>query len=262
MTATKEATIVAILNRKGGAGKTTTALCLAERLGQIGKKALLIDLDQQHNATNQYGAAIEDMTTVYDLMCDPGADVVDAIQHCDAGDIIAGDDLMNQIEADTAALVRREYMLVEALEKVSEGYDFIVIDCPTSLGIIATNALLAADKVVVPALCGDAYSVDGFEKLLLFVERIRSSKRLNPDLEVAGALITQYEPRPLGSDARAAELAEACQRAGTRLYDTRIRRCCKVRDAQEACRSLFDFAPTCTSAQDYAAWVDEFLDVA
>lgn len=252
----------AVLNRKGGVGKTTTALALADRLNAQGKTILLIDLDQQHNATTVYGARMDDQTTVYDVLTDPKVDITDAIQHIDGyGDIIAGDNLMNSIESDMASRVGREFMLTTALERVVDDYDYIIIDCPTALGSVVLNALMASDYVIVPLLSGDIYSKDGLDGVLKLIAQVKSNPRFNPDLQVAGALITQYEARQNVTVSCEEQIRKLCKEEGIRLFDTRIRKCCKVREAAQDNESLFNAYPSCTAAMDYDLWTDELVAV-
>lgn len=245
---------IAIMNRKGGVGKTTTALALADELRARGEEVLLVDLDQQHNATAQYGAEVEGRTTAYDLLTDAGADVADAVQVTGQGAIVAGDDLMNHIEADMTPIVGREYMLADALARIG-GFGWCVVDCPPSLGIVALDALVAADWVVVPVQA-DRYSADGFAGLMELVERVRATPRLNPGLRVAGLLVTQHEPRQRLSRRKVAELAAA---GGAPVFERGIRRCVRVKEAQDARVPLREFAPGCTAAEDYRAWTDELI---
>lgn len=245
---------IAIMNRKGGVGKTTTALALADELRARGRRALLVDLDQQHNATTQYGAEMEGRTTAYDLLTDPAADAADAVQETPSGPIVPGDDLMNHIETDMAPIVGREYMLADALARI-EGYDWCVIDCPPSLGVVALDVLVAADWVVVPVYA-DSYSVEGYRGLMELVERVQASPRLNPGLKVAGLLVTQHEPRQRLSRRKVAELAEA---GGARVFERGIRRCVRVKEAQDARVPLREYDPGCTAAEDYRAWTEELL---
>jgi chromosome partitioning protein len=251
---------VAVINRKGGIGKTTTSLCLAEGLSRKGKSTLLIDLDQQHNSTKQYHVAIEGVATVYDILTERKTDIHECIQHSpDYGDIIAGDDWMNKAEESMAVLDNREYMLMDALAPVKPLYDYVIIDCPPTLGIVVKNVLVASDEVVVPVLC-DGYSVESYRALMQQVDTVRGNPRLNPGLKVAGILITQYESGqklPKSYDEQLPGIAEA---DGTKVFGTRIRRCCKTKEAQEQGISLFDYAGGCTTAKDYFAFVDEFLD--
>lgn len=252
-------TTIAIINRKGGVSKTTTALCLAEQLRARGRKVLLVDLDQQHNGTMQYGALIEGEATVYDLMTDENCSAEECVQSTKAGDIIAGDDLVNNLENDLASMVGRDTILADKLAPLKERYDNIVIDCPPGLGVVVVNILIAADKLMVPMFC-DGFSIEGFNGLLKMISKVKSSPRLNPGLEIAGILVTQYEGRQKLSRVYDEQLPEVAEHFGTRVFDARIRRCAKVRQAQEARIPLYEYAPSCTAAEDYRAWVDELLE--
>ena len=251
-------TTIAVINRKGGVGKTTTALCLADAPRLQGLSVLLIDLDQQHNATKQYGAEIDGKTTAFDLLTDGKADIADAVQATPAGDIIAGDDLINRAEAEMSGLAGRDFMLADALAKIANPYDYIVIDCSPSLGVVATNALIAAEEVIVPMLC-DGYCVDSFDGLFEAIEQVRANPRLNPNLKIVGMLVTMYQPQQRLTKAFDAELPAYAEQCGTRVFDTRIRMCCKVKEAQQLAISLFDYAPDCTAAIDYKSFANEYL---
>ena len=246
---------IAIMNRKGGTGKTTTALCLADELRARGLRCLLVDMDQQHNATGMYGAEIEGVTTAYDVLTDPSADMAEAVQRTAVGEIIAGDDLMNNIESDMASAVAREARLVDALARVDAGIDYCVIDCPPALGVVALNALVAARWVVVP-VGADEYSLDGLRGLLELVDLVKSTPRLNPAVELAGALFTQIDPRQRIARRKLDELRGM---EGMRVFETVVRRCVRVKESQEARKPLRELDPGCTAAKDYAAWTDELL---
>lgn len=252
---------IAVINRKGGIGKTTTSLCFAEGLVKKGKRVLLVDLDQQHNSTKQYGAKIEGVATVYDILTNAKADVREAIQHTESlGDIIAGDDWLVKAEEKMSSLDSREYMLKDALDEIDGNYDFIIIDCPPSLGLVVKNVLVAIDEVIVPVLC-DGYSVESYQALTAQIDVVRKNKRLNPDLRIAGVLVTQYEPNQKISRSYDERLPRIAEKDGTRVFDQKIRRCVKTREAQIMGMSLFDHAGDRTTAQDYRAFVEEYLAI-
>ena len=254
------ARIIAVMNRKGGLSKTTTALCLTEQLRERGLRVLLVDIDQQHNSTTQYCAQSNGVATVFDLLTDRDIDVHECIQATPSGDIIAGDDWMNRAEEKMAGLDNREYMLLDGLRPVAGDYDFIIVDCPPNLGVVMKNVLVAADELIVPMLC-DAYSQEAFAKLMEQVNAVRENPRLNPSLHVAGLLVTQYAPGRILSRKYDQELPALAEGFGTRLFDTRIRYCEKTRQAQEQGVSLFKYAPECSTAVDYKAFADELIGV-
>lgn len=251
-----EALVYAISNGKGGSGKSTTALCLVEALHARGKRALLVDLDQQCNATCQFGAHVDGRATVYDLLTDEGADVREAVQATPHGDIIAGDKLLAKAEAEMASMTCRETRLADHLEELRGEYDYIVIDCSPFLGIATTNAFVAADKVIVPIDCGK-YAIDGAANALELAAHVAAHKRLNPNLQVAGLLLTIVDARQALDRALVEQLPNVARAYGTKAYATHIRRCCKTAKAQQLGVSLYDYAPECTTARDYAALVDE-----
>lgn len=250
---------IAIFNRKGGVGKTTTALCFCDCLRQLGQKTLLVDLDQQHNATSQYGADIEGVTTIYDVLTDIKVDITEAIQQTSHGQIIAGDDLINQAENQLASMPYGREVLKIAFEQIKNGYDYIVIDCSPVIGQVATAVLAASDEVIVPMLA-DGFSVEAFEGIREAIEQIKISPTLNPDLKISGMLLTMYEGSQKLAKSYDEQLPSYAQECGTKVYLTKIRRCCKVKESQVQGQSLYEYAPDCTTAMDYKAFTEEFLE--
>lgn len=244
--------VVALANQKGGVGKTTTALCLADALGRLGLKTLLVDLDQQANATRTYHAADLGGRTAYDILAGRERDAARAVVTTPAGDIIPGDFQIAGVEAVMATMTCRETVLVDALEGLrgSGAYDYVIIDCSPSLGTVTANALVAADSVVVPLLV-DGYSIDGLDKLMHLVGQVRGNRRLNPGLEVDGLLVCQREERQSLTQSFDAQLPLVAERYGTRVLATKIRRCVKVREAQVLDSLLHDWCAGCTTDRDY-----------
>ena len=249
------ATVYVIANQKGGIGKTTTATTLAGILNQKGK-TLLIDADPQGNSTSTYQAAIEDTATLYDVMVDEDPVPLDeAVQHMENGDIVASDPLLAKAGKTLDGNVEGMYRLQDALEML-DGYDYIVIDTAPSLDIVLYNCLIAADEVIIP-VTADAFALQGLTKLSDTIHAVQ--KRQNRNLQIAGLLLVKYAGRSnLEKDVRQ-EIEEVATQLGTKLFPTAIRECVKTKEAQLKKRLLSDYAPNCTTMQDYNQFVEELL---
>lgn len=177
---------IAICNHKGGVGKTALSMAIAEGLHRKGKRTLLVDLDQQMNATQQAKIDTTDEVTVYDLLTSFDYTAKDGIKHFDGGDIIPGDVLVSNAESDMAKLDTRLTMLADAMEGIDDDYDYAIIDCPPSLGLVTRNAMVAADELIVPVIPNRS-SLKGFTNIQKCVNSVRRNKRLNPNLRIAGS---------------------------------------------------------------------------
>jgi chromosome partitioning protein len=247
------ATVFVIANQKGGIGKSTTATNLAAILGKK-KKTLLIDADPQGNSSSTYEAKIEDVATLYDVMIDSDKlPASDAIQHTKNGDIIASDPLLVKAEKMLDGDVEGFYRLKDALD-VLEGYDYIVIDTAPSLNIILYNCLIASDQVIIP-VTADAYATQGIEQLYDTIMAVK--RRQNRDLSIAGLLLVRYSGRSNLERSTRESIEESAAGMGTKLFDTVIRECVKTREAQEHRMNLIDYAPRCTTCQDYLEFTKE-----
>ena len=186
--------IIAIANQKGGVGKTTTAVNLAAAMGMCGKKTLLCDLDPQGNTTSGNGVnKRETKLSAYDLLINrtPAADIIlhTPFEHLD---LLPSNMNLAGAEVEMADLEGREFLLKEALLPVGDAYDYILIDCPPSLGFLTINALAAADTLLVPVQC-EYYALEGLSQLMMSVRQV---KRLyNPHLDMEGVLLTMFDGR-------------------------------------------------------------------
>ena len=186
--------IIAIANQKGGVGKTTTTVNLAAALGVLEQKVLLVDADPQANATSGLGIEVESVELGTYQVLEHAVDAKQAIVSTNSPnvDIIPAHIDLVAIEIELVDRDHREYMLKNALESVKEDYDYIVIDCAPSLGLITVNALTSADSVIIPIQC-EYYALEGLGKLL---NTIKSIQRIhNPDLDIEGLLLTMYDSR-------------------------------------------------------------------
>lgn len=238
---------IAVINRKGGIGKTTTAHALGAGLHRRGYSVLFIDLDSQGNLTFATGAprghnCMEFLTGARDK--------ADLIEHTESGDIVpAGDEL-----ATADLVLKSEYLLSSALKGLN--YDYVIIDTPAALGRLNANALTAADSVIIPAWA-DIYSLQGIGLLYDLINAVKASS--NKRLKVKGFLLVQYNPRSTLSKDMKESLEEFAEKLGTRVFTSYIRKNDKVKEAQCMRKDIFSYAPKSNAAKDYDAFINEFL---
>ncbi|KMK95613.1 ParA family protein [Rossellomorea marisflavi] len=186
--------IIAVTNQKGGVGKTTTSVNLGACLAYIGKKVLLVDIDPQGNATSGAGVEKGDVQQcIYDVLVDD-VDVKETIKQSKVEnlDIVPATISLAGAEIELVPTISREVRLKKALEKVKDDYDYIVIDCPPSLGLLTINALTSSDAVIIPVQC-EYYALEGLSQLLSTVRLVQ--KHLNHDLMIDGVLLTMLDAR-------------------------------------------------------------------
>ena len=250
------AKIIAIANQKGGVGKTTTSINLAAGLSYLNKKVLLIDFDPQGNATQGIGhrVGLKDLT-VYDTILNQ-EDIQNCIKNCKKPPLdilpsninLAGADLeLAKIEEN------RESFLKDALEPIRDNYDYIIIDCPPSLGLLNTNALTAADSVLIPVQC-EYYALEGITQLLQTIRLVQ--KLFNPQLKIEGVLLTMYDARTNLSLEVAEEIRKHFKE---KTYKTYIPRNIKLSEAPSAGKSIFDYDVNSEGAKAYVSLTREII---
>ena len=248
--------IIAIANQKGGVGKTTTAINLSTILAKRGKKVMLIDTDPQGNATSGLGIEKELELSTYDLLITdtPAEDIVKqtAIKNldlCPSNMNLAG------AEVQLVSMMSREQRMKEKLDVIKNQYDFILIDCPPSLGLITLNAFTAADSVLIPVQC-EYYALEGLGQLLNTIELVR--KHLNKNLYVEGAVLTMYDIRTNLANQVVKEVKRFFQ---NKVYKTVIPRNVRVSEAPSYGMPITVYDPKSKGARSYEKFAKEFLKI-
>jgi chromosome partitioning protein len=259
---------IAVLNQKGGVGKTTTSVNLGAALARRGLKVCVADLDPQAHASLHLNASLQPSrladASLYRVLADQ-AKLADIRQPAGQNLWVAAASIdLAAVEVELAGVPGREVILRKKLQEDTEPFDHLVIDCPPSLGILTLNALCAVDEVLIP-LQPHFLALHGLSKLLETVDLV--AQRVNPQLRVAGVLLCMYESstRLAGEVARDISTFLEMSRGKNRpwsdatLFDVKIRRNVRLAEAPSFGQSIFDYAPDSPGAQDYNALADEFL---
>lgn len=254
MTETKLKTL-AIVNQKGGTGKTTVSVNLAVGLAKHKFKVLLIDLDPQHSATLSLGIdSINTAGSIYDVLLKE-TNLRDILTDTSVSNLTlapAKVDLSN-IDINLANEARYQFRLRESLNRVAGHYDYTLVDCPPSLGLLTINALAAADNVLIPILC-DYLSLEGLKQLITSIEKIQ--KGLNSNLKILGILPNMVDFR-LNITKESLSLVK--NHFKELVFKNLIRTCVKVKEAPSFGKSIFDYAPKSTGAKEYASLITEVI---
>jgi chromosome partitioning protein len=250
------AKILAMCNQKGGVGKTTSTINLGAALTEYGRKVLLVDFDPQGALSVGLGVAPHQLDrTIYNLIMERGTSMSDVIMKTslDGMDLLPSNIDLSAAEIQLVTEVGREQTLGRTLHPAVGGYDYILIDCQPSLGLLTVNALACADGVIIPLQC-EFFSLRGVALLIDTIDKVRD--RLNPKLEITGILATMYDPRTLHTREVMARVLEAF---GDIVFDTVINRTVRFPETTVAGEPITQWAPRSAGSQAYRALAREVL---
>ena len=246
--------IVSIANQKGGVGKTTTSINLSTVLAKRGKKVLLMDADPQGNATSGLGINKEQQFSVYDVLIEDieventlQSAIVKHLDLCPSNINLAG------AEVQLVSMEEREYRLKKKIDNIKDKYDFIIIDCPPSLGLVTLNAFTASDSVLIPIQC-EYYALEGLGQLLNTIDLVK--KHMNKSLQVEGALLTMYDARTNLSNQVVKEVKKYF---GDKVYKNVIPRNVKLSEEPSYGMPITMYDPRSKGAKSYEKFAKEFI---
>ncbi len=252
----KTGRIIAITNQKGGVGKSTTAVNMSAYLSSFGHRTLLIDLDPQSNSSSGMGINAGDTRkSTYDILInnlDPHEAIVET--SCEGLYLLPSSIQLAGAEVEMVSSLRREYLLSEAVKKIEEEYEYIIIDCPPALGLLTINALSAAREVIIPIQC-EYYALEGLGQLLNTIELVREN--LNEHLRISGAIMTMYDSRTRLADQVVDEVKSHFKE---KVYNTTIPRNIRLSEAPSYGKPILDYDPDCRGAQAYKEFTKEVIN--
>ena len=247
--------IISFSNKKGGVGKTTTAINMAAYCADLGKKVLLVDIDSQGNATTGLGFSKSALKkSVYNVLIEDDSATANILPtQVKLLDILPANVDLTGAEVDLVYKRNRERILKTALDKIREDYDYIFIDCPPSIGLLTINAWVASDSIIIP-MQSEYYALEGVSQLMNTIAMVR--RDLNPQLQIEGVVITMYDGRALISKQITAEIKKFFK---NKLYEIIIPRNVRLAEAPSHGLPIMLHDPKCVGARAYKALAEEFL---
>ena len=248
--------VISVANQKGGVGKTTTTVNLGTLLAKKGKKILLIDADPQGNATSGLGVEKEVEFSTYDILVNE-TQMEEAIQETIIKNLMVCPSNMNLAgaEVELVSMMSREQRLKEKLDEIKDNFDYILIDCPPSLGLITLNAFTASDSVLIPVQC-EYFALEGLGQLLNTINLVK--KHLNKNIYVEGALLTMYDIRTNLSNQVVKEVKKYFD---NKVYKTVIPRNVRLSEAPSYGMPITEYDPRSKGAKSYMKFAKEFLKI-
>ena len=248
--------VVAIVNQKGGVGKTTTAVNLSASLAELGKRILVVDIDPQGNTTSGLGIDTNQLeNTVYQVIIDRMAAEKAVIQtEYDNLSVCPSDIQQAGSEVELVEADKREFRLKDAIAPIRDRYDYILIDCPPSLNLLTLNAMAAADSVLVPVQC-EYYALEGLSRLMQTIKQVK--KGLNPGIEIAGVLLTMFDSRTNLSIMVADEVKKFFPQ---KVFSTVIPRNVRLSEAPSYGQPITDYDSYSRGAESYRELAREFIE--
>lgn len=252
----KKTRIITFANHKGGVGKTTTTASVGTILSKEDKKVLLIDLDAQANLTHSIAAKSSIERTIYDALIGEVSkedSQLPIYQINNNLDIVPADLALANTDLQLSAAMARERILERLLKQVSSQYDYILIDCPPSLGILTLNAIVASDTVIIP-LVAEVLPFQGLTMIKDFIEMIKEN--INPNVSIGGILLTRWENSNLSK-----QIEDGLrEQREIKVYNTKIRKNIKVAEAPLECVNIVEYAPKSNGAIDYMSYTKELIE--
>jgi chromosome partitioning protein len=242
---------ISIMNHKGGTGKTTSSINIGAGLAKKGLKVLLLDIDSQANLTEGLGKGDPELSIYDSIRENKKLQILNVTENLDL--VPSSIDLLGA-EMEIVSKIGREQILHKLLKPIRSEYDYIIIDCPPSVGLLTVNAMVASDTILLP-LQGEYFAYKGVDRLLGIVQEVREN--LNEKLEIGGVFITQINPNRILTKTIVEKLTEDLQ---DKVFNTKIRINVALAEAQLQGQTIFDYAPDSNGAKDYEMLVDEILN--